>query len=231
MKKILFLVSIVLISCITVAQAQVVTQKRNVGSFKGIQVSGGIDLYLTQGNTESVSISAAEDRQDDIRVDNNGGVIRIYIENSKWGWFKWNNKPVKAYVTVKDFNSISATGGSDVYSEKKLELIKLTIRATGGSDVKLEIDADEIDCSTTGGSDVTLIGNTTVLKASSTGGSDLKANKLRSSFCSVSATGGSDAYVWAEKEISISATGGSDVYISGNARVVKKSVTGGSDVH
>jgi hypothetical protein len=114
---------------------------------------------------------------------------------------------------------------------KKLELIKLTIRATGGSDVKLEIDADEIDCSTTGGSDVTLIGNTTVLKASSTGGSDLKANKLRSSFCSVSATGGSDAYVWAEKEISISATGGSDVYISGNARVVKKSVTGGSDVH
>jgi uncharacterized protein YdeI (BOF family) len=93
MKKILFLVSIVLISCITVAQAQVVTQKRNVGSFKGIQVSGGIDLYLTQGNTESVSISAAEDRQDDIRVDNNGGVIRIYIENSKWGWFKWNKNP------------------------------------------------------------------------------------------------------------------------------------------
>jgi hypothetical protein len=174
MKKILFLVSIVLISCITVIQAQVVTQKRNVGSFKGIQISGGIDLYLTQGNTESVSISAAEDRQDDIKVDNNGGVIRIYIENSKWGWFKWNNKPVKAYVTVKDLNSISATGGSDVYSEKKLELIKLTIRATGGSDVKLEIDADEIDCSTTGGSDVTLIGNTTVLKASSTGGSDLK---------------------------------------------------------
>ena len=68
-------------------------------------------------------------------------------------------------MTVKDLNSISATGGSDVYSEKKLELIKLTIRATGGSDVKLEIDADEIDCSTTGGSDVTLIGNTTVLKA------------------------------------------------------------------
>ncbi|WP_044172083.1 head GIN domain-containing protein [Flectobacillus major] len=230
MKKFVLSLLFSLVACIAL-NAQVINQKRNAGSFKGIHISSGIDLYIKQGTSESVVISAEEDKQSNIQVENDNGVLKIYVENSKWGWFKWNNKPVKAYVTVKDLNVLSATGGSDVYSEGKLDLIKLSVRATGGSDVRLDIDADELTCETTGGSDVYLTGNATVFKASSTGGSDLKASKLKTSFCSVSSTGGSDAYVWAEKEISISATGGSDVYYSGNARVVKKSATGGSDVH
>lgn len=206
-------------------------ESRNLSNFSAISVTSGIDLYINQGKTESVSVSADKDKMDKIVTEVKDGTLNIYVENGKWNWFNWNNKPVKVYVTVKDLNSVSATGGSDVYSEKKLDLIKLKVSATGGSDIKLEVDADEIVCQTTGGSDVSLSGTATVFKGSSTGGSDLKASELKSSYCSVSSTGGSDVYVWAEKEISISATGGSDVYYKGAARVVKSSSTGGSDIH
>jgi hypothetical protein len=206
-------------------------ESRNLSNFSAISVTSGIDLYINQGKTESVSVSAEKDKMDKIVTEVKDGTLNIYVENGKWNWFNWNNKPVKVYVTVKDLNSVSATGGSDVYSEKKLDLIKLKVSATGGSDIKLEVDADEIVCQTTGGSDVSLSGTATVFKGSSTGGSDLKASELKSSYCSVSSTGGSDVYVWAEKEISISATGGSDVYYKGAARVVKSSSTGGSDIH
>lgn len=211
--------------------AQVINQTRNVGSFKAIKVTSGIDIYVKQGKAEAVVVNAEEEKIEQVQVKNEGGVLNIFIDNSKWGWFNWNNKPVKVYITVKDLTGLSATGGSDVYGEGKLDLIKLDLRATGGSDIRLDIDADELICESTGGSDIYLQGNATVFKASSTGGSDLKASKLRSSFCSVSATGGSDAYVWAEKEISISATGGSDVYYSGDARIVRQNTSGGSDVH
>ena len=32
------------------------------GSFTGISVSSGIDLYLTQGNEESIAVSASEQK-------------------------------------------------------------------------------------------------------------------------------------------------------------------------
>ncbi len=219
------------ITCIVNASSQITKENRSITGFKAIRVTSGIDLYIKQGSSESVTVSAEKDKLDNIITELKDGALSISVENSKWGWFNWNTKPVKVYVTIKDLTGISATGGSDVYSEGKLDLIKLNVSATGGSDIKLEVDADEIICHTTGGSDVSLSGTTSVFKASSTGGSDLKASNLKANYCSVSSTGGSDAYVWAEKEISISATGGSDVYYKGNARVVKSTSTGGSDVH
>ena len=221
--------------CISNTYAQTIEEIRNISNFKGIHISSGIDLYVKQGNVESVKIIADKDKMEKIKTEKEGDILKIFTGSSK-GWFNfefdWSNKKtIKVYVTVKNLNSIAATGGSDVFSEGKLDLIKLDVKATGGSDIKLDLDTDELTCETTGGSDVILSGTATVFKAFSTGGSDLKASKLRSNFCSISSTGGSDAYVWAEKEISISATGGSDVYHKGGARVVKSSSTGGSDIH
>lgn len=215
--------------------AQTNEETRNVSNFKGIRISSGIDLYIRQGNVESVRIVGDKGKVEKVKTEKEGDILKIYTESSK-GWFNldfdWRNKKsIKAYVIVKNLISIAATGGSDVFSEGKLDLIKLDIKATGGSDVKLDLDTDELTCETTGGSDVTLSGTATVFKASATGGSDLKAKNLRTNFCNVSSTGGSDVHVWAEKEISISATGGSDVYHKGNARVVQSSSSGGSDVH
>lgn len=230
-----FIILLFLTICASTIYAQNTEEIRNVSNFKGIRISSGIDLYIKQGNVESVRIMGDKDKLEKVKTEKEGDILRIYTGNSK-GWFNfdfdWSNKsPIKAYVTVKNLNSITATGGSDVFSEGKLDLIKLDVKATGGSDVKLDLDADELTCETTGGSDVTLSGTATVFKAMTTGGSDLKAKNLRTNFCSISSTGGSDAHVWAEKEISISATGGSDVYYKGNARVVQSNSSGGSDVH
>jgi hypothetical protein len=227
--------TLLLIFYSSIFYAQNTEETRNVSNFKGIRVSSGIDLYIKQGSVESVRIMGDKDKLEKVKTEKEGDVLKIYAGSSK-GWFNfdfdWSNKKIiKAYVTVKNLNSISATGGSDVFSEGKLDLIKLDVKATGGSDMKLDLDTDELTCETTGGSDVTLSGTTTVFKASATGGSDLKAKNLKTSFCSVSSTGGSDAYVWAEKEISISATGGSDVYHKGDARVVQSNASGGSDIH
>ena len=230
-----FIILLFLTICASTIYAQNTEEIRNVSNFKGIRISSGIDLYIKQGNVESVRIVGDKDKLERVKTEKEGDILRIYTGNSK-GWFNfdfdWSNKnSLKAYVTVKNLNSIAATGGSDVFSEGKLDLINLDVKATGGSDVKLDLDTDELTCETTGGSDVTLSGTATVFKAMATGGSDLKAKNLRTNFCSISSTGGSDAHVWAEKEISISATGGSDVYYKGNARVVQSNSSGGSDVH
>src|SRR5690349_15818609 len=88
---------------------------RNVSSFHAIEVSSGIDLYLTQGN-EGVAISAtSEDVRNKIITKVEDGVLKIYFEHGVS--FNWSNKHMKAYVSFKTLDALRASGGSDVYAE------------------------------------------------------------------------------------------------------------------
>ncbi len=55
-------------------------EKRNVSGYHAIEVSGGIDLYLSQGD-ESVAVSASETKyRDRIKTEVKDGVLKIWYE-------------------------------------------------------------------------------------------------------------------------------------------------------
>ena len=55
-------------------------EKRTAGGYHAVEVSGGIDLYLSQGD-ESVAVSASETKfRDRIKTEVKDGVLKIYYE-------------------------------------------------------------------------------------------------------------------------------------------------------
>ncbi len=60
------------------------TQTRKVSGFNAIDVSAGIDLYITMGNTEEVKVVAANDIIDDIKTEVKDGALHIYMKNKNW---------------------------------------------------------------------------------------------------------------------------------------------------
>ena len=79
----------------------VVTKERKTDSFTGIKVSSGIDVYLKQGNDESVSVEADENLHEYILTEVRGGVLNVYTEyNIREAERK------RVYVTMKEVNSI-----------------------------------------------------------------------------------------------------------------------------
>ena len=81
-----------------------------------------------------------------------------------------------------------------------------------------------------GGSDVYISGTVASLKVEASGGSDLKGYDLATDFCNVSASGGSDARITVNKELSANASGGSDIYYKGTGVVKEVSSSGSSSV-
>lgn len=52
---------------------------RSAKGFHTIEISDGIDLYLTQGTKEAVAVSASgNEYRDRIKVEVNNGVLKIY---------------------------------------------------------------------------------------------------------------------------------------------------------
>lgn len=85
MKKLSLLLLFVIIVSAAFAQKVISdpnVEKRNVSGYHAISVSGGIDLYLSQGG-ESVAVSASETKyRDRIKTEVKDGVLKIWYETN-----------------------------------------------------------------------------------------------------------------------------------------------------
>jgi hypothetical protein len=203
---------------------------RTIGSFHGIQMSSGIDLYLSQSGSEGLAVSASStDYRDKIVTQVENGILKVYYnDHGSWGT-NWGNRKMKAYVSVKDIDLLEASGGSDIYIDEKLAGTKLKVQLSGGSDLSGKVVFEDLTVGATGGSDAKLTGTVNHLKVSIAGGSDFKAADLTAEYCIISATGGSDAYVHVNKELESHASGGSDIRYTGNP-TTKSSTSGDGSV-
>jgi len=108
MKKII--ASLLLLGTVFFATAQKTivndanAEKRNISAFSGITVSGGIDLYLTQGNEDGIAVSAAEPKyRDKIKTEVKDGQLKIWYESEGLSW-STGNKKLRAYISFKNIN-------------------------------------------------------------------------------------------------------------------------------
>ena len=234
MKKIFLIPALVFI--LSAASAQKIindpnAEKRNVSGYHAISVSSGIDLYLSQG-PESVAISASETKyRDRIKTEVTNGVLKIWYEtngNMKIDW--GNNRRMKAYVSFKDLDHLTASGGSDIDVDGSIKVPMLKLHISGGSDFEGKVEANDMQVEASGGSDVDISGTVKNLDIEASGGSDFKGYELLADVCHLEASGGSDVNITVNKELSAEVSGGSDVSYKGNGSVKEMKSSGSSSI-
>ncbi|AUD04853.1 head GIN domain-containing protein [Spirosoma pollinicola] len=203
---------------------------RVVSGFTGLSVTGGIDVYLSQGSSEKLTFDVKGFDEDQVVSRVKNGVLELYIDRKGMSWNFGKNNYVKAYLTFKQLQNLQAGGGSDIFGQGMLTFDDLNLQAGGGSDIQLTLKADKLNVSASGGADATIEGSARTLNADGSGGSDLNARKLSVQVCNASSSGGSDVYVNASQELTMKASGGSDIYYYGSAKVLASSKSGGSDI-
>lgn len=199
-------------------EGNVQTIERNLnGSYEQIEVSHGLDVYLTQGDTESISVQADENLHDIIKTEIEGDVLKIYAEeNISY------SEAQKVMVSFKTLSRISASSGSDVYSKNTFNIESIRLTTDSGSDMTINIKAKNIDCGSSSGSDLRLSGSATNLIANASSGSDIKAGDLTVETSRVTASSGADVIVNTTRELHASASSGGDIRYLGNPETVDK---------
>jgi len=204
---------------------------RQVGSFQAVESSGGIDVVLTQGAGTAVVVEASDEAQAHLVTKAEGGTLKIGWESGfSWKSLLSNSRKASVYITCPRLTALSLSGGADAKGQSTFSADDFRIQASGGSDVKLSLTAKTLTCSASGGSDVDLSGRVERQTVDISGGSDYSAFGLRSTTATVRASGGSDASLTVEGELTASAGGGSDVHYKGAARLTNASHSGGSSV-
>jgi hypothetical protein len=206
-------------------------QKRTVTGFHGVDIHSGIDLYLSQGGDETVVVSASDaEVRDRIVTEVEDGILHIYLDD-KWHWnWNWGNRKLKAYVSCKVLDQLTASGGSDVFIDAAIKSQKLDLHLSGGSDLHGKMEVGELTIGQSGGADAYISGSASQLNVHVSGGSDFHGYDLAVDDCHAQASGGSDVYVTVNKELDATASGGSDIHYKGSGSVRESHTSGSGSV-
>lgn len=205
---------------------KIVTEIRQFGDIGGIDLSAPVDVYLSEG-ASNVKIEAEENIIPYIGMHVENGVLHIDTKDNVW--FKTRHD-VKVYVTAPRFNKVFNSGSGDITGVTKISNDeKLSIDATGSGDMKMEVDAPEINASLTGSGNLTLAGETKKLTAEVTGSGDIEAIDLKSEEAKVQVTGSGDINVYSSIKLEANITGSGDVRYKGEAKV-SSTKSGSGDV-
>lgn len=202
------------------------TQDREIGSFSAISASMGLNVYVLQGDKESLSVEADENLMEYIVTQIKGNELILKIDGTIRKATKMN-----IYVTFVDINEINVSSGADFETRNIINAEKLDVSVSSGADAKMEINAKELSCSVSSGADATLSGKADFFAGKASSGSDLKAKQLITKRCKAKASSGGDVTVYAEEEIEASASSGGDVSYYGNPTKVNVSDSSGGDVN
>jgi hypothetical protein len=199
---------------------------RPVKGYHGIEVSSAINLYLSQGDEETVVVSASDIKwREHIRTEVVDGILKISLDVHKWSR---GNIKIKAYVSFTTLDRLSASGASDVFVDGVITGEHLSIDLNGASDFKGAINVKELRLEQSGASDAHVTGVVSELAdIHSSGASDVKGYDLTIQNCTVHASGASDIRVTVNKELSADLSGASSVFYKGDA-VIKDTRTSGA---
>lgn len=236
MKKILFLFTLVLLATGLMAQKIVNdpnAEARKVSSFHGIKVSNAFDVYISQGNTDAVAISASDEetrKKIETKVEN--GILIVRLDADKNFWKGWNNsrKKLKAYISVKKLDYLNISGACDVFMEEGISADVLKMVVSGASDVKGKINAKTFDLDINGASDITLTGVVENFSVNASGASDFKGYDLVTNMCEAKASGASSVSITVNKELNATASGASSVRFKGEGLIRDLKTSGASSV-
>lgn len=197
-------------------------------SFTAIKVSGGIDVYLSQSETEAVAVSASDEKYiPNIKTVVEDQTLKIYYEGEKW-WGK--NRKMTVYVSFINIEKIDASGASDITIAGSMKGAALKMILSGASDFKGKVELTSLDMELSGASDVTISGTSINVLIESSGASDVKGYNLTADICSAKASGASDINITVNKELTAHASGASSILYHGNAVIKDIHSSGASTV-
>ena len=219
MKRFILLILIITTTFFAKAQNVVYDENaevRTVGNFNSIEASGAVFLYLSQGSTSAIAVSAGDEKYNNkIKTEVKNGILKISVEGGVWNGFNWTNRKLRAYVTVTDLNSLDVSGASYVSISGTLKSDDLKLDISGASEIKGIINVNRLNMDISGASESKLAGTVKESDIEASGAAKVNNYSLVIDKCKASSSGASSIKVTVNNELNADASGGSNIYYKG----------------
>lgn len=198
------------------------------GSFTAISVSSGVDLYLSQGNEESIAVSASDEKYlSRFKTEVVNGTLKIYYDNNGVTWTDHNNRKLKAWVSFKTLEKLQGSAGASVTMRGILNAGNLDMKFSSGSVFEGQVNAQAVAVDQNSGSEISISGKAEKLTIEVSSGALFKGYDMAVEYCDAKATSGADVRITINKELNAKANSGGGIRYKGAALIRDVSVNSG----
>ncbi|SHF56124.1 Putative auto-transporter adhesin, head GIN domain [Mariniphaga anaerophila] len=219
-KKQLFL-SILMIGLLAVNTVFAEGEERSVPSFAEVSLRISGNLYLTQGEKQSVKIVAKQSVLDQLITEVRGRslVVRFKTNNI----FKQNFQAgkIEIFVTVPEINALSVSGSGDIVADQKIKSRILDLAVSGSGDILLKkLDSERVKAAVSGSGDITIgNGSTNDLSVTISGSGNMRAERFEAENVEAAIAGSGNCVVNASQKLKARIAGSGNVKYAGNPQI------------
>jgi len=199
--------------------------------FTVVKVENGIHVELNHSSTFNLEITADDNVMEYIEVNKSGDTLRIRPKGNT----AFRSATMTAKVTMPNLYKLELSGGSMAEITGFNSSHDLSVRLSGGSNISSfitpgDITAGDADFNLSGGSHVRLNGSADDLNVECSGGSYINLEGFSVSNADIKLRGGSHATVNVDGTLNVDISGGSEVIYIGDPTMGDIDVAWDSDL-
>lgn len=205
------------------AGAQVTSEPVEVGPFTRLEVLGGGEIVLLQGNREAVVVEGPSRGEARVRVKAVDGVLQLAIPEDKrwWGGSSSRGRPVVT-VHFRQLTHLSLAGTFTV-TAAGLRGTELVVSSRGAGTLTLSgLELDMLRFTSAGAMEAELAGRATRQEVSLSGAGEYDARSLKTEWTKVSVSGAGSAVVHATRQLDAQISGVGEIAYYGSPELTRK---------
>jgi hypothetical protein len=204
------------------------SEARQVGSFKGISVSGAINAIVKIGNEENVRLEGDQDAIAQLVTEVKDGILTIRPKTKWMDWNKkFNNSRITAYISAKHLTSVTMSGSGSIDVQNTLNETELTTTLSGSGSIKVAANVSKLTAILSGSGNIDLNGKANQANLTVTGSGNVKASAFTVETATTKISGSGSIYIHATQKIEAVTVGSGSVYYSGNPNIETRKVGSG----
>jgi hypothetical protein len=188
------------------------SETRSVGSFSGVKVSEGIDVYLKKGDKESVRVEVTGTKIENVITEISGSYLRVHMKEGNYR----NKADAKVYVTYVKVDKLSASSAGSIFSESTLEADDMEVNVSSAGSIEVTIQANSVDASASSAGEVELQGKTGSLDISASSAGQIDAYDLQAKKVNAEASSAGSLKITVVDELRARASSGGSIRFHGN---------------
>ncbi|MBN2638998.1 MAG: DUF2807 domain-containing protein [Bacteroidales bacterium] len=169
--------------------SDVISQNRSLDEFTSIKLMCSADVYITQGNTQEVTVKADSKNIDMLQTRVENGTLIIDVKKH---WGSLNFHVLDVYITVKQLNEISSYGSGDIKLKNGFKADDFTVSVNGSGDLTANLEVHNMKLNMRGSGDSKISGVTGTFELSVHGSGDIEGTDLQLENCAVESLGSGD---------------------------------------
>jgi len=201
----------------------VVKETRSIGSFSEITTEGVVNVYLSQGSTESVVVEADKNLIAYIITKSDGDKLviktRDELEVEK-------STKMNVYVTLKNITKLENNNVGKLETVNQLNLNTLNIDNNSVGSTKLDLKCSDLKVDFNSVGNLTLTGEITKVSIDHNGVGNVNAEELSADIVKIDNNGVGNAEVNSNKELYMNLNGIGNISYKGNGVVKEMNISG-----